>query len=149
MFSEELTKTAELLIEKGKVLLQKGAMIKLARAESIKRAEIRKQEELRRKQEETQHYHCYELVHIPQTLKEEKIDDEMSIIPRDPYDPFPYFDTKDTKHFYVKEEAFSCSSAEDGEPDIPIPKKQKQKKEIKASLEAAACNKRQSPYAYG
>ena len=72
LFSEELTKTAELLIEKGKALLQKGAMIKLARAENIKRAEIRKQEELRRKQEETQHYHCYELVHIPQNSERRK-----------------------------------------------------------------------------
>ena len=149
MFSEELTKKAELLVEKGKVLLQKGAMIKLARAESIKRAEIRKQEELRRKQEETQHYHCYELAHIPQTLKEEKIDDEMSIIPRDPYYPFPYFDTKDSERFYVKEEAFNCSSAEDGELDIPIPKTQKGKKKSKPALKQQPVMKDRVPMPIG
>ena len=102
MFSDELTKTAEIFIERGKALLQKGARIKLARAQSIQRAELRKQEELRRQQEETQHYHCYELACIPLTVKEEKIDDEMSIIPQDPYDPYLYFDTKETEHFYVK-----------------------------------------------
>ena len=137
LFSDELTKTAEILIAKGKALLQKGAMIKLARVECIKRAEIRKQEELKRKQAETKHYHCYELACIPLTLKEEKIDDEMSIIPRDPYDPYPYFEAKDMECFYVKEEAFSCTTAEDGEPDIPRPEKEK---EIKASPEAAKCN---------
>ena len=67
LFSDELAKTAEILIDKGKALLQKGAMIKLAIAENTKRVEIRKQEELKRK-----HYHCYELAHIPLTLKEEK-----------------------------------------------------------------------------
>ena len=65
---------------------------------------------------------------FPKTLKEEKIDDEMSIIPKDPYELFLYFDAKDTKCFYVKEEAFSCSSVEDGEPDIPKPKKQNGKR---------------------
>ena len=124
-------------------------MIKLATAENIKRAEIRKQEELRRKQEETQHYYCYELARIPQTLKEEKIDDEMSIIPRDPYDPFPYFDAKDTQCFYVKEEAFSCSSAEDGEPDIPIPKKQKGKKKSKPVLKQQPVMKDRVPMPLG
>ena len=48
LFSNELTKTAEILIERGKALLQKGARIKLARAQSTQRAELRKQEELRR-----------------------------------------------------------------------------------------------------
>ena len=47
LFSDELTKTAEILIDRGKVLLQKGARIKLARAQSIERAVLRKQEQLR------------------------------------------------------------------------------------------------------
>ena len=68
------------------------------------------------------------MARIPLTIKEEKIDDEMSLIPCDTYDPYPYFEAKNTERFYVKEEAFSCSSAEDGEPDIPPPKTQKPQK---------------------
>ena len=49
LFSEELTKTAELQREKGKVLLQKGAMIKLARAESIKRGRNKKTRRIKKK----------------------------------------------------------------------------------------------------
>ena len=151
LFSDELAKTAEILIEKGKALLRKGAMIKLARAESIKRGEVRKQEELKRKQAETEHYHCYELACIPLTLKEEKLDDEISIIPRDPYDPYSHFDAKDVEHFYVKEEAFSCSSAEDSDPDIPRTKnkKEKKKKKSKSVLKQQLVTKSRVPMPMG
>ena len=72
-------------------------------------------------------------MHIP--VKEEKIYDEMSLIPRDPYDPYHTLMQKNTERFYVKEEAFSCSSAEDGEPDIPVPKTHKWQQKSKPVLQ--------------
>ena len=69
----------------------------------------------------------------------------MSIIPRDLYDPYLYFDAKDVKRFYVKEEAFSCSIAEDGEQDIPRLKKEKKKKKSKPVLKQQCVTKSRVP----
>ena len=35
----------------------------------------------------------------------------MTIESRDPFDPYPYFEKKQVEAFYVKEEAFDCSTA--------------------------------------
>ena len=75
---------------------------------------------------DTQHYHFYEVAPIPLTTKTEKIDEEMTIEPRDPFDPYPYFNKKQVEAFYVKEEAFDCLSASDD-----IKEKEKEKENIK------------------
>ena len=128
MFSDEMTAAAEIMIEKGKRILQLASQIKCARAQSIKRAEERKEAEERQWLLGTQHYHFYEVTPIPLTTKTEKIDEEMTIEPRDPFDPYPYFDKKQAEAFYVKEEAFDCSSAPEDIKEKERERKRKLKK---------------------
>ena len=62
---------------------------------------------------------------------------------------FPTLTLKILNVFYVKEEVFSCSSAEDGELDIPIPKKQKGKKKSKPVLKQQPVMKDRVPMPMG
>ena len=72
MFSDEMTAAAEIMIKKGKRILQLASQIKCARAQTIKRAQERKEAEERQWFLDTQHYHFYEVTPIPLTTKTEK-----------------------------------------------------------------------------
>ena len=106
-----MTAAAEIMIKKRKRILQLASQIKCARAQSIKHAQERKEAEERQWILDTQHYHFYEVTPIPFTTKTERIDDKMTIEPRDQFDLYPYFDKKQVEAFYVKEQAFDCSTA--------------------------------------
>ena len=134
MFSDEMTAAAEIMIKKGKRILQLASQIKCARAQSIKRAQERKEAVERQCLLDTQHYHFYEVTPIPLTIKTEKIDEEMTIEPRNSFDPYPYFDKKQVEAFYVKEEAFHCSSASEDIKENERKRKHKKGKKTKKDL---------------
>ena len=90
-----------------------------------------KEAEERQQLLDTRHYHFYEVAPIPQTTKTEVIDHEVTIEPRDPYDLYLYFEKHKVKAFYVKEEAFDCSTALE---DLKEKEKERQKKKGKKDL---------------
>ena len=81
MFSNDMEVATEIMVEKAKKLLQLSSQIKCAQAQSIKRAEERKEAEERQRLLDSQHYHCYEVAPIPQIVKPQVIDDEVTIVP--------------------------------------------------------------------
>ena len=62
------------------------------------------------------------------------IDDEVTIEPWDPYNPYPYYDKHQVKAFYIKEEAFDCSTASKDLKDTEKEEKKKKGKKFKKNL---------------